>query len=412
LLEDVGESLSEPENIASVKQLYRTYFNHRGTVIVAGASLTLPADLEPLVSIIELPQPTLEEYYDYVRAVLTEIATFRAVKIDLDSRGVSELLQGLSGLSFFDVRRIITRAVVDDGRLSREDLPLVIDAKKRILERSGVLEFHPHDRTMADVAGLENLKSWLRKRHRAFTDASAAKRFGLEPPKGLLLLGVQGCGKSLTAKAIANEWQLPLVRLDPGTLFTKYLGESERNFRKAVSVAESLAPVVLWIDEIEKALAQGDSDGGTSQRIFGSFLHWMAEKKKNVFVIATANDISRLPAEVLRKGRFDEIFFLDLPDVGARRAVLDVHLRRRRRDPATFDLAAIADATEGFSGAELEQLIVAGLYASFAEGVELDTAELLREAAATRPLSVTMSESITQLRAWAKDRAVLADGAG
>lgn len=409
LLKGVGKSLDDATIVAQVKELYRLYFGHHGTLVLTSAVVELPPDLEPLVSPIEIPTPTLEEYYRYVRTVLADVASQRAVKIDLDSAGVSELLQGLNGLSFFDVRRVITRAVVDDGRLSREDLPLVLDVKKRIIQRAGVLEFFPHAHAMDEVAGLENLKAWLRKRHRAFLDPSGAKRFGLEPPRGLLLIGVQGCGKSLTAKAIATEWKLPLVRLDPSNLYTKYLGESERNFKKAVSVAESLAPVVLWVDEIEKALSQGGEDSGTSQRVFGTFLAWLQEKRANVFVIATANDISRLPPELLRKGRFDEIFFLDLPNERARREILDVHLRRRGREPSDFDVAALAAASPGFSGAELEQAVVAALYSAFELGEALSTEHMRREIAGTRPMSITMAEPIGRLRDWARDRAVHAE---
>ena len=275
-----------------------------------------------------------------------------------------------------------------------------------------MLEFFPHAHAMNEVAGLENLKAWLRKRHRAFLDPSGAKRFGLEPPRGLLLIGVQGCGKSLTAKAIATEWKLPLVRLDPSNLYNKYFGESERNFKKAVSLAESLAPVVLWVDEIEKALAQGGDDSGTSQRVFGTFLSWLQEKRANVFVIATANDISRLPPELLRKGRFDEIFFLDLPNERARREILDVHLRRRGREPGDFDVASLAAASPGFSGAELEQVVVSALYTAFAAGEDLTTDHMGREIAGTRPMSVTMAEPIAHLREWARDRAVHAEISG
>ena len=220
---------------------------------------------------------------------------------------------------------------------------------------------------------------------------------------------MQGCGKSATAKAIAAEWRLPLVRLDPGSLFQKYFGESERNLRKAIATAEAMAPVVLWIDEVEKALGQGGNDGGTSTRVFGTFLAWLQEKQESVFVVATANDISNLPPELLRKGRFDEIFFVDLPSPSTREAIFEVHLAKRKRDPSHFDLPALARAADGFSGAEIEQAIVSSLYSAFAEDRDIDTASVVRELELTRPLSVTMSEKIQQLRAWATDRAVSAE---
>jgi len=410
LFEDIGDSLRDAETVARIKHLHRLYSRHRGTIVFSGAELTVPADLEPLATPVELPIPTRAEYYHYVKAILADLANQFPIEVDLDSSGVTELLQSLSGLTYVDVHRIITRAVVDDGRLSRDDLPLVLAVKKRILERSGVLEFHPADRTMSDVAGLGGLKSWLRRRHRAFVDPAAAKAFGLDPPRGLLLIGVQGCGKSLCAKAVAAEWKLPLVRLDPGRLYSKYLGESEQNVRRALSLAEAMAPVVLWVDEIEKAVGEGrDHDGGTSERVLASFLTWLQDKRSNVFVIATANDITRMPPELLRKGRFDEIFFVDLPDARARAAILTLHLTKRGRDPHAIDLEPVVAATDGFNGAELEQLVVSGLYAVFADGGDLDAARLVAEARATRPLSVTMDEPIARVRAWAKDRAVMAD---
>jgi SpoVK/Ycf46/Vps4 family AAA+-type ATPase len=261
---------------------------------------------------------------------------------------------------------------------------------------------------MGDVAGLRNLKDWLRKRQAAFEDPRRAKDYGLSPPKGLLLIGVQGCGKSLCAKAVASEWKLPLIRLDPSNLYNRYVGETEKNLRRAIKLAEQMAPVVLWIDEIEKALSQEDAEGGPAQRIFGTFLAWLQDKKESVFVIATANEISKLPPELMRKGRFDEIFFVDLPDEEARKRILEIHLRKRRRDPAKFDVSELVTHTRGFSGAELEQAVVSALYTSFSREEDLTTASLLEEIGLTKPLSVTMAERIAALREWAKDRAVFA----
>jgi SpoVK/Ycf46/Vps4 family AAA+-type ATPase len=271
-----------------------------------------------------------------------------------------------------------------------------------------VLEYFPHEHQMGDIAGLNELKEWLRKRQAAFEDPRRAKEYGLTPPKGLLLIGVQGCGKSLCAKAVASEWKLPLIRLDPSNLYNRYVGESEKNLRRAIRLAEAMAPVVLWIDEIEKSLSQEDADGGPAQRIFGTFLAWLQDKKENVFVIATANDISKLPPELLRKGRFDEIFFVDLPDGDARRRILEIHLRRRKRDPSKFDLVRLVELTQGFSGAEIEQAVVSALYTAFSREEELDTEAIAEEIQLTKPLSVTMAERIEGLRAWASDRAVFA----
>lgn len=394
---------------ARVKEIYRKYFKHRGQVVVTAPSVVLPPDLEPLFTPVDMPLPSRDAYHRFVSELLNEISKRRPIQVDLTNADVAELLRALHGLSFFEVEKIITRAVIEDGRLDTADLKTVLAAKQRIVERSRLLEYFPHAEKMTDIAGLGMLKAWLRKRHSAFADPQAAKDFGLSPPKGLLLLGVQGCGKSATAKAIAAEWRLPLIRLDPGNLYEKFFGESERNLRKAIKVAESLAPCVLWIDEIEKAFGRGDNDGGTSQRIFGTFLSWLQEKKESVFVIATANDISSLPPELLRKGRFDEIFFVDLPGLETRRSIFEVHLKRRNRDPSTFDLDALAESTDGFSGAEIEQVVVSALYSAFGADTDIDTDALHQEVAATRPLSVTMSEKVQQLRSWAHQRAVPAE---
>ena len=394
---------------ARIKEIYRRYFKHRGALVLTTPQLELPKGLDPLFTHVELHTPTAETYHRFITQVIRDIGARRSVKVDMTPEDVSELLGALHGLTFFEVQKIITQAVVEDGMLTREDLGRVMDAKRRIVERSGVLEYFPHDHNLSEVAGLGNLKRWLRKRRAAFTEPARAKEFGLTAPRGLLLLGVQGCGKSLCAKAVASEWGLPLLRLDPSNLYQKYFGESERNLKRAIKTAESMAPVVLWLDEIEKALGQGDQDGGTSQRVFGTFLAWLQEKKESVFVIATANDISKLPPELLRKGRFDEIFFVDLPDAATRADILAVHLQKRGRDPSGFDLAALGRRAEGFSGAELEQVVVSGLFSAFAEGVDVSDAVLASEIDATRPLSVTMAEKISALREWASTRAVMAD---
>lgn len=260
------------------------------------------------------------------------------------------------------------------------------------------------------MAGLTRFKAWTEKRRLAFTEPARAKSAGLPAPRGLLLTGVQGCGKSLSAKALSATFRLPLVRFDPSNLYRKYVGESEQNFKRALQTAEQVAPCILWIDEIEKAFGgQGDNDGGTSRRIFGSFLTWMQEKKETVFVFATANDISGLPPELLRKGRFDEIFFVDLPSLEVRCHIFALHIARRQKDPAAFDLDALAQRSEGFSGAEIEQVVLSGLYSAFSLEQELSTEILLREIEGTQPLSVTLREKVQALRQWASSRAVPVD---
>jgi len=355
-----------------------------------------------------LHAPSPEAYHSFVQAVLRDLAKRLHVKVQLSSADVSKLLSALHGLTFFEVQKIITQAVIEDGVLGREDIAKVLDAKRQIIERSGVLEYFPHEHDMGEVAGLGELKAWLRKRQAAFEDPKRAKEYGLTPPKGLMLIGVQGCGKSLCAKAVAAEWKLPLIRLDPSNLYNRYVGESEKNLKRAIKLAEAMAPVVLWIDEIEKALSQEDAEGGPAQRIFGTFLAWLQDKKEDVFVIATANDISKLPPELMRKGRFDEIFFVDLPTEEARRQIIQIHLKRRKREPSKFDIARLARISEGFSGAELEQAVVSSLYTAFSKQEDLGTEGVVEEIEMTKPLSVTMAERIDALRAWAKDRAVFA----
>jgi AAA+ superfamily predicted ATPase len=398
--------LHDPPVVALLKNIHAKYFGHRGAVVLSGQGLELPPALEPLFTPMGLEPPTTEAYHSFVQAVLHDLATRLQVKVRLSSEDVSQLLAALEGLTFFEVQKIITQAVVEDGVLGREDIARVLDAKRKIVERSGVLEYYPPEHQMGDVAGLGNLKAWLRKRGPAFRDPRRATAYGLSPPKGLLLIGVQGCGKSLCAKAVASEWSLPLIRLDPSSLYNRYVGETERNLRRAIKLAEQMAPVVLWIDEIEKVMSQEDAEGGPAQRIFGTFLSWLQDKKESVFVIATANDVSKLPPELMRKGRFDEIFFVDLPGEDARARIWELHLERRKRNPAKFDIARLVSLTDGFSGAEIEQAVVSALYTAFSRDEELTTQALADEVSLTKPLSVTMAERITALRDWAKDRAV------
>ncbi|HEV2131942.1 MAG TPA: AAA family ATPase, partial [Longimicrobiaceae bacterium] len=291
-----------------------------------------------------------------------------------------------------------------------EDLRAVVETKTAVVEREGLLEYYPVEESMAEVAGLDGLKGWLAKRRMILADPERARQYGLPFPKGVLLLGVPGCGKSHSAKAVSTEWGLPLLKFDPAGLYNKYIGETEKNFKRAIGTAEKLAPVILWIDEIEKAFASSGEgeDGGVSRRLLGSFLSWLQERGGDVFVVATANDVTRLPPELLRKGRFDEVFFVDLPGAKARRAIFEIHLRRRGQDPTRFDLARLVEATEGFSGAEIEQVIVSGLYTAFASHAELSDRILLEEIAATRPLSRVMPERIAALREWARERTVAA----
>jgi SpoVK/Ycf46/Vps4 family AAA+-type ATPase len=305
-------------------------------------------------------------------------------------------------MSISDVRRLVRSAIWNDGSLNEEDLPRINKAKFALLDMEGVISFEQQTEDFSNVGGLVNLKRWLLTRRDAFNDDDST----LDRPKGILLLGVQGGGKSLAAKAVAGLWGLPLMRMDVGALYNKFHGETERNLREALKLADAMSPCVLWLDEIEKGMAQDGNDNGVSQRLLGTLLTWMAERRTRVFIVATSNDISRLPPELIRKGRLDEIFFVDLPEQSVRKDIFTIHLRKRNCTVADFNLDQLADATQGFSGSEIEQAIIAALYSAGAEGKPLATDILLREIAATSPLSVVMSEQIASLRLWAQDRTI------
>ncbi|GAB4212360.1 MAG: AAA family ATPase [Sandaracinaceae bacterium] len=410
-LRGFGHHLADRAVSAQLRELHHDLLAGRSVVVLTDQH-DVPKELEPLITHFALAPLSAAEYHRLVSAILRDFRQRASVDVALSPEDVHALLEDLKGLTLFEVQKVVTEAIVEDRRFDAKDLPRIREAKMRIVERSGVLEYTPTGLTMTDVAGLGRLKEWVKKRGAALREPAAARRFGVEPPRGLLLLGVQGCGKSLSAKAVANELALPLVRLDPSSLYNKFFGESEKNLRRAIKLAESMAPIVLWIDELEKAFAavgDGGNDGGVSHRIFGTFLTWLSDKKETVFVVATANDVSRLPPELVRKGRFDEIFFVDLPKPEARRAVLALHLQRRGHDPGQLDLDPLVAASEGFSGAELEQAVVAALYTAFHEKKPLDTATILAEMEATIPLSRTMREKIDALRTWAAHRAVPAD---
>ncbi|TVP54518.1 MAG: AAA family ATPase [Gemmatimonadales bacterium] len=382
----------------------------RGALIHAGPSPELPASLRSRATTLRLPGPSREELRDLIAHIYRDLSKRKHVEISLSRAEMDQLVNHLLGLTMMESEKILTRAILEDGMLSAGDLDGIAAAKRRIVERDGLLEYYPVEESFAQIADLENLRDWLRRRTALVRDPEGAREFGLTFPKGILLAGVPGCGKSLSARAIATEWRLPLLKLDPSALYNRYVGETESNFRRAMELAERMAPVVLWIDELEKAFASGDrEDGGVSRRVLGTFLNWMQERTADVFVLATANDVDRLPAELMRKGRFDELFFVDLPDQPSREEILRIHLRRRNQDPSGIDTALIAEKSRGFSGAELEQVVVSALYAAFADGESVDTRLLMREVGATRPLSVTARERIERLRAWARERTVSAN---
>jgi ATP-dependent 26S proteasome regulatory subunit len=369
-----------------------------------------PAVVEAFSTLLEPPLPAPAEIESIVRRTLRRLHRESPIQVDLSRTALDTIIRTLSGLSRRQIESILTEVVAEDRRLDEQDIRRLLAAKRRALRTEGVLEFVEAPASLDRVGGLKTLKAWLRQRAACF--APEAADFGLVPPRGVLLLGVQGAGKSLCAKAIATAWNRALLRLDAGALYDRYIGESERRLRQAFHQAELMAPVVLWIDEIEKAFASAGShasDGGLSRRMFGSLLTWMQEHRAPVFLVATANDIESLPPELLRKGRFDEIFFIDLPDRATRREIFAIHLERRGRPPADFDLDALADAAEGFSGAEIEQAIIAALYRAFEQSATLDTATLLQAVRSSPPLSVTMRERLEALRAWGRARCTPAD---
>lgn len=405
----MGRPLAEAAIEAKFVEAVRCFTKTEGIIVLTGRTMQIPEAAQPHTAVIAVRGPGPEEFRDLVKHIHRDLKSRMSVTIDLTGENMNHLLGNLKGLTLMEAEKILTRAMIEDGKLDAEDIEAVIQKKKAIVEREGLLEFMPAETGFADIADLAGLKTWLAKRRCIMTDPDGAARFGLPFPKGILLLGVPGSGKSLCAKAVAAEWGLPLLKMDPSRLYNKYIGESEKNYRRAMETAERLSPVVLWIDEIEKAFPPGGGDdSGVSQRVLGSFLTWLQERKGDVFVTATANDIDRLPPPLLRKGRFDEIFFVDLPVPEVRQEIFSIHLKRRGHAPARFDLEGLAAASDGFTGAEIEQAVVAALYTAFSGTACLSTELIETEIRRTRPLSVVRAEYITSLREWAADRTVSA----
>lgn len=405
VLLDFQPYLEDPVHVRLLKEFCQ---NASGSKIVfLSHKLEIPEALKPYCVECALNVPEPEKVEEVVRRVANNWAEKNSgnkVKADQDS--LKLLIQNLLGLSLEDVERFARAAIFDDGAITQSDIQDVMSAKYKLLEKGGAVSFEYDTSKFKDVAGLDNLKSWLSKRTAAFSGET--KGFKIDPPKGVVLLGVQGCGKSLAAKAISGMWGVPLLRFDFGALYDKFIGESEKNLKASLETAERLSPCVLWIDEIEKGLSVHNHDGGASQRILGMLLTWMAEEKENVFVVATANDIEKLPPELLRKGRFDEIFFVDLPDEKTREEIFRIHLEKREVGLDKFDLKVLAKVSDGFSGAEIEQAIVSLLYGVLAEEMELGSEALVVEIEGTRPLSVLMGDRVRKLREWASGRTVKA----
>lgn len=402
---DFHPYLTDPRLLRLVKEFALASHVNRSAVVFISHQFTPPAEIQRLCAHFEMTLPDAEK----IRQMVQDEAKVWQLKngnkqLQIDEPALDLLVQNLVGLSQTDASRLIRNAIYDDGAITHSDLPAVQATKYRLIDPDGILSFEYDTVKLDDVGGLDALKRWLALRKTPFLQEDGT--VGHDIPKGILLLGVQGGGKSLAARAVAGAWGLPLLRLDFGALFNKYIGETERNLRETLQAAELLAPCVLWVDEIEKGLDPGDGEGGTSRRVLGTLLSWMAERKARVFLVATANDVSALPPELIRKGRLDEIFFVDLPGTAARRRILEIHLEKRAHAAQAFDLETLAVSSQGYSGAEIEQVVVSARYGALAERKPLNDSHLQEALASTRPLSVVMAEPVARLRQWAADRTI------
>ena len=403
ILKDLHPFIDGPATTRSLRDAIASFKGMQKNIVLMSPMQQVPIELEKEVVVLDFPLPDMGE----LNKVLTHhIEQNRGRRLSTDAR--EKLLRGALGLTKDEAEKVYRKAQVTKGRLTEDEVDIVLSEKKQLIRRNGILEYMEEDATIDAVGGLEELKKWLKQRSNAFTER--AREYGLPQPKGMLILGVPGCGKSLIAKTTSRLWSLPLLRLDMGRVYDgSMVGRSEANLRNALKTAESISPAILFIDELDKSFAgsngSGDSDGGTSSRIFGSFLTWMQEKKSPVFVMATANRVERLPGEFLRKGRFDEIFFVDLPTPEERQHIFNIHLTKRREDITRFDLEQLAKMSDGFSGAEIEQAIVAAMYEAFAQDREFTQLDIIAAIKATLPLSRTMQEQVTALRDWARQRA-------
>jgi SpoVK/Ycf46/Vps4 family AAA+-type ATPase len=406
ILEDFHTFMDErsPVSALVVRQLrdvVEPFAASRKTIVLLSSVLKIPPELEKDLTVLDLEMPGEEELARVLDETAEQVRDNPRVEVNLAEGGREAIVKALMGLTEAEAENALAKVIVTHSRIDPDDIPLLLAEKEQIIRKSGMLEFYSTPERFGSIGGLDELKKWLRQRQKAFSEA--AREFGLPNPKGLLLVGVPGCGKSLSAKAVSSEWKMPLLKFDLGKVFAGLVGESEENMRRALKLAEAVAPCILWVDEVEKGLAGSRGDGGdsgVSQRVFGTLLTWMEENTKPVFTVATANDIEGLPPELLRKGRFDEIFFIDLPNPQERATILAIHLAKHHRDPRDFDLARHVASTDGFSGAEIEQAVVSALYAAFAEGEEskLEDRHLEKAIGETVPLSETMQQRIAIIR--------------
>jgi SpoVK/Ycf46/Vps4 family AAA+-type ATPase len=407
---DLAPHLKDDVTLRAWRDLMLRFGTTGGSMIMIDHTDEVPPVVGAWSTRMELTLPREEELEAVVRDTIRRLHRDKPVQVDMTRRTLGLIVRNLRGLTKRQAEQLIADAVADDRKFEPGDLDRIVAGKRRMIASAGLLEFVETPASLSEIGGMSRLKAWLKQREAAATEEG--EQYGLAPPRGVLMLGVQGAGKSLCAKAIATAWKRPLLRMDVGALYDRYVGESEKRLREALHQAEAMAPIVLWIDEIEKAFASAASqstDGGLSKRMFATLLTWMQEHRSHVFLVATANDIEALPPELLRKGRFDEIFFVDLPSALARAQIIRIHLTKRGRDPDAFDMSRLVAASEGFSGAEIEQAIVSALHDVFAEKKELDTEAVVRAMEGSPPLSVTMAERIHALREWAEGRCVPAD---
>lgn len=404
---DFHSFLNDQTIIRKLRDLVNNLKSTYETLIILSPVLTVPVELEKELVVVDYDLPCYQETGELLDGIIEVISKNVEVKIDLNPEIKEKLVKAALGLTRSEAENAFARAIVIDKKLDVNDIDKILEEKKQAIRKSKLLEYYELKEDFANIGGLDCLKDWLTKRGAAFTQK--AEEFGLPQPKGIMLIGIQGCGKSLTAKAVASLWKIPLLRLDIGAVFSGIVGSSEENMRKAIKTAESLAPIILWIDEIEKGLSGVQSstfsDAGTAARVFSTFLTWLQEKSASVFVIATANNIGLLPPELLRKGRFDEIFFVDLPEEVEREEIFRIHLKKRKRNAEQFNLKILSKESHGFSGAEIEQAVISSLYDAFLENRDITTEDVITNMKQSVPLSVTMKENIEQAREWARYRA-------
>jgi len=407
-LNDFHPYLDKPTIIRKLKNTGFAIRNTRKNIVLLGPVLSIPIELEKEITVVDFDLPTYDQIKELLSNMIENYKNNPRVTINLSEQEIDVLVKAAHGLTYSEIEGVFSKALTDDKKLNANDINLVLSEKVQIIRKTGILESISPKETFMDVGGLENLKKWIDKRKKSFTQE--AKEYGLPSPKGILITGIPGCGKSLCAKATANEWKLPLLRLDMGRIFGSLVGASESNIRMAIKIAESISPSILWIDEIEKGLSgtKSEGDSGTSARVFGTILTWMQEKESPTFIIATANDIERLPPELLRKGRFDEIFFVDLPTSKEREQIFKIHLKKFKRDPEKYNIAEFSKKTDGFSGADIEQVVIDALFDSFNKGQELDNGNIFDAIHRTVPLASTMKEKLSEIRKWANERAVIA----